>query len=104
MIDIIPTAPGLDMGLYDTQTERAANILDTQLGALEYAPDFGVDLSYFLQTDFKFQNESFKSYCIQVLANEGINVSSVDEILASLYEVLGFNLAPAETTTGLITG
>jgi hypothetical protein len=60
MIDIISSNDGQDLGLYDTQTERAKNILSTQVGSLEYAKDLGVDLNYFLSPDFKFQNESFK--------------------------------------------
>lgn len=47
MIDIVGfTSKG--MQLFDTQTEKAANILSVQLGALEYAKDLGIDLRYFL--------------------------------------------------------
>ncbi len=59
MTDIVSI--GADIGLYDSQSPRAANILSVQLGALEYAPTLGIDLAYFLQEDFRFQNESFKS-------------------------------------------
>lgn len=100
MIDIVSL--GSDIGLYDTQTSKAKNILSVQLGALEYAPDLGIDLEYFLSEDFRFQNESFKSYLIQRLANSGINVSSVIETIEALYTEYTFNLTAAETSGGLI--
>lgn len=103
MIDIIevPAANG-DLGLFDTQTPRAANILNVQLGSLEYAQSLGIDLKYFLSEDFKFENESFKAYLVEVLANNGINVSSVDEVVQRLYNQFIFNLSPEETTGGLV--
>lgn len=101
MIDIIGVS-GTDIDLYDTQTTRAANILGTQLGALEYAQDMGVDLRYFLQDGIKFQNESFRAYCVEILASSGINVSSVDTILETLYAIYNFNLAPEEVSTGML--
>lgn len=105
MIDLIPPSePGLDSGTYDTQNYRAANILAVQLGALEYAQDLGIDLRYFLSENFKFQNESFKSYCVEVLANQGINVSEVLESKDKLFSQFEFLLTPQETTTGLVAG
>jgi hypothetical protein len=100
MIDIVSIDE--DIGFFDSQTTRALNILSVQVGALEYAPDLGIDLRYFLSEDFRFQNEAFKAYLVQVLANYSINVASVIEVIESLYVNYTFNLSPAETTTGLI--
>lgn len=102
MIDIISAENGRDLGLYNTQTTRATNILSVQLGTLEYASDLGIDLKYFLSEDFKFENESFKAYLVEVLANRGINVSSVDEVVHRLFNEFLFNLAPEETSSGLV--
>lgn len=102
MIDIITVEDGLDLGVYDTQTQKAKNILSTQLRSLEYAKDFGIDLEFFLIETFRFENESFKAYCIQVLANFGINVSTVVETIENLFSEYFFNLTPEETSTGLI--
>lgn len=102
MIDIISTTNGLDIGVYDTNTTKAANVLSVQLGALEYAPDLGIDLNYFLSEDFRFQNESFKSYCVNILAQNGINVTEVLDETQSLFSDFIFNISPQETTTGLI--
>jgi hypothetical protein len=100
MMDIV--SQDADIGLYDTQTERAKNLLSVQLGALEYAPEIGIDLEYFLGEDVKFQNESFQSYLIQNLANQGINVASLITNEENLFQQYTFNLSPAETDTGLI--
>lgn len=102
MIDIISIETGLDLGLYNTQTERAANILSTQLRSLEYAQALGIDLKYFLDSEFKFQTESFQAYCIEILANFGINVSEVLTEKANLFEVFDFQLSPEEQSTGLV--
>jgi phosphomannomutase len=100
MIDIVSVTT--DIGLFDAQTEKAKNILSVQLGALEYAPDLGVDLRYFLSEDFRFQNESFKAYLVEVLANNGINVASVVDDVEDLFRQYTFNLTPEETSTGLV--
>ena len=102
MIDIVSFTDGKDFGVSDTQVPRAANILSVRVQTLEYAPDLGIDLDYFLSENFEFQNDSFKSYCVQVLANNGINVASVTEAVESLYTTLGFNLLPENNSTSLI--
>lgn len=101
MIDII-SADENGLGILDTQAARAANILSVQLGALEYAPELGIDLKYFLTEDFRFQNASFKSYLIQVLTNQGINVSEVAEVIDNLFTTMTFNLSPQETEGSFI--
>ncbi len=103
MIDIVtPSENGLDAGAINTQIYRAGNILSVQIGALEYAQEFGIDLAYFLSEDFVFQNESFKSYLIQILANYSINVESVLTVIESLYSDLTFKIPPSDSGGGLI--
>lgn len=102
MIDIVSSEDGQDIGLYDTQTERAKNILSTQIGSLEYQKNLGIDLAYFLSPDFKFQNESFKSYIVEVLAGNGINVASASETVNNLFSELQIKLTPDESSTALI--
>ena len=100
MIDIVRLADGEDIGLYDTEVERAKNVLSIQIDSLEYIPDFGIDLKYFLSEDFEFQNESFKSYCIQRLASYSINVTSVVEEINSLFNSLVFNIGTQNNAGG----
>lgn len=103
MIDISGVHQGEDLSIFNTQTCQAANILSVQVGALEYAPDLGIDLSFFLSDDFKFQNESFKAYLIETLANFGINVSSLVDNVENLFREYTFNLSPEDTgSTALV--
>lgn len=103
MIDIFaPASAGLDAGVIDTNVARSGNILSIQLGALEYAPDLGIDLEYFLSPDFSFQNESFKAYLIQVLASYSINVATITDTVENLYRQYTFNISPSDTDGGLI--
>ncbi len=102
MIDISHISDGDDLGFFNTQTVRAGNILSVQFGSLEYAPDLGIDMNFFLSDSYRFQNDSFKAYLIEVLANQGINVAQLIDTLDSLSEKYTFVLSPDETTTGLI--
>lgn len=102
MIDIISMENGKDLGIQNSDAPRAANILSVQLGSLEYEPTLGIDLAYFLSEDFQFQNESFMSYLIEVLANNSLNVSSVIEVVKSLHTELTINLTPGNSSTGLL--
>lgn len=101
MIDIVGfTSKG--MQLFDTQTEKAANILSVQLGALEYAKDLGIDLRYFLKEKIRFQDDSFKAYLVQTLASRGINVSAIVETINALDANYNIKLSPEENSTGMI--
>lgn len=102
MIDITDAQQGQDMEVFPTETPRAANILAVQIGSLEYAQLMGIDLNYFLQPDFKFQNESFKTYLVETLANWGINVLSVVVKNLPLASNFVFNLNAEETNSGMI--
>lgn len=102
MIDVISWTDGEDLGMGNTQAHRAANILSVQLGALEYAPTLGIDLNYFLTEEIKFQDESFKSYLVQKLAESGINVSNFIELLEDLISDYNINLSPEESSTGFV--
>jgi len=102
VIDIIGFTPEGGMQIYDTQTERAANILSVQLDSLEYLPGFGIDLKYFLTAPIQFQNDGFKGYLIQTLASRGINVASMTTVLNALSTDYNFKLSPQEVSTGLV--
>lgn len=102
MIDVSVGAAGLDLATYNTDTNRATNILSVQTGALEYAPDFGIDLDFFLSPDFKFQTESFKAYCIERLASHGINVTALTESVQSLFTQFNFEVEANSTSTSMV--
>lgn len=102
MIDIVAIGegPGGDIRVFDAQTSKAANVLSVQLGYLEWEPDFGIDLRYFLQEGFMFQNESFKSYLIQRLSESYVNVNQVLESVEDIYRKLTFYVGDSEANSG----
>lgn len=102
MRDIILGAPGQDLGVKETDVPRAVNILAVQFGSLEYAPNFGRDLDFFLQPEFDWQNESFKRYLLEVLSRHGINVSGIDEQIDDLLTQYIIKIAPPNSDDGLV--
>lgn len=93
------TSIGDDLTVLNAQTPKAANVLQIQLGDLEYADTFGIDIEFFLDEDFLFQNESFKSYLIQRLAEHHINVNQVLDTVNAFYEQLTFVVGDLENQT-----
>lgn len=57
----------------DTSIWKAKNLLETQIGNLVYAPEFGIDYDLFFGEDLKIQNETFVSYAIGKLTENGVN-------------------------------
>lgn len=96
MKDIVQIEDGKDLQVQEWVAGKAANVLRTQLGSLEYALNFGVDLDFFVQSNFRFENQTFQVYLIQRLAEHQIDVVSVIEILEAFLERLRFSVR--ETT------
>lgn len=102
MLDIINIEDGLDLQVGNTAVPKAANVLSIQLGDLEYAPTFGVDLRYFLEAGLQFQNASFKAYLVDRLTQSQVQVSQVLEILETLYSQYTFFVGDNRNLEGLI--
>lgn len=92
MKDIIDVRNGEDLVIQDSAVMKAANILSVQLGSLEYAPSFGVDIVYFVFSQIRFQRESFRAYLIERLAAFFINATEVSEVVEVLYSKLTFSV------------
>lgn len=99
MIDITSVTDG-DLRVMETQVPKAANLLQTQLGSLEYAPAFGVDMVFFLDPEFQFQNESFKAYLIQRLSENHVNVNRVIDALDRFFRTYTFVVDAPENSSG----
>lgn len=95
MLDIAEVQNGQDLKLLNTAAPRAGNVLSIQIGSLEYAPTFGVDYKYFIESDFQFQNESFKAYLVQRITEHQINVAQVTDTLESIYSRITFSVGDA---------
>jgi hypothetical protein len=93
---------GTDIGIYDSNVGKAENVLSIQLGKLHYAPDFGIDLRYFLSEEFEFTNDSFRAYLLQRLTEHLIDVVSVTESVENLFTSLGIGVSAKEDNSGLV--
>jgi hypothetical protein len=103
MMDIVEIREGQDLGIADAAVMKAGNVLSIQLGSLEYAPDFGVDLKFFLQDSLQFQNESFRAYLVQRLTEHQINIAQVVETLETFTAMFSFSVGDAnQSSKGLI--
>lgn len=102
MIRDIVTIDGADLGVLQTEAPRAGNLLAVQLGDLEYAPDLGVDKKYFLESEFRIQNESFKAYLVQRLLEQHVNVIDVVDTIETVFHNYGFNIGTSVTTGGFV--
>lgn len=100
MLDIMNPKNGEDLPVANSEAPRAGNVLAVQIGDLEYAQDFGIDLAYFLESEFQIQNESFKSYCVQRLLESNINVVNVQDVVRALFTEYNFQIGSSENTSG----
>lgn len=72
MIDLFIDSDGI-LRSSDTSIYKGRNILQTQIGFLKYAPEFGIDHNLFFGQDFQIQTETFKAYAISKLSENGVN-------------------------------
>lgn len=103
MIQDISITLGQDLSLVRGDILRAGNVLAVQLGSLEYAQDFGVDLRYFLESEFRIQNASFKAYLVQRLLEHQINIVNVLSTIEPLIERMTFMIGESDSGQELIS-
>lgn len=102
MLKDIVALEGSDLGVSQSEAERAGNILATQIGTLEYAPEMGIDLKYFLESEFRIQNASFKAYLVQRLLEQRVNVINVISVINKLSSEYTFQIGSSDKTGSLI--
>lgn len=59
--------------IVNTSIYKAKNLLETQIGSLIYAPNFGIEYDLFFGEDLRIQKETFVAYAISQLSANGIN-------------------------------
>lgn len=96
-LDIVSVQQGMDLGLAVTDVSKAGNIVSTQLGILEYSPFFGVDLDMFLESELRFPDDSFKSYLVQRLSEQGVTVAQVIDTVTTFVEKITFSVGDSGT-------
>ncbi len=103
MFDIISINDGDDIQIANSVVGKASNVVSVQIGSLEYAPDFGSDLKYFLDSQFRIQQSSFKAYLVQRLVANQINVTQCIQTIETLFQTLNFYVDDANNNSkGLI--
>lgn len=102
LFDITSITDGLDLGVSQSEAPRAKSVLETQFGELEYAPDFGTDLRFFLETELRIQPESFQAYCVQRLLQHQINVVNVLITISDFLSTTRFGIGSSESDGSLI--
>lgn len=100
MIDIVEINNGEDLKVYDSIVSKAGNVVSIQLGDLEYATTFGVDLEFFLTSEFQIQNTSFQAYIVQRLTESQVNVSQVLGTIESLVERYTYYVGDVKDLSG----
>ncbi len=100
MMDIIEAIDGNDLNVMDSVVAKAGNVVAVQLGSLEYAQEFGVDLRFFLTSELQFQNESFKAYLVQRLTESQVNVSEILQTIESVFEQYTFFVGDTSKSSG----
>lgn len=94
MKDIIEALDGEDLNVLDSIVAKAGNVVDVQLGDLEYAQEFGVDKRFFLESELQFQNDSFRAHLVQRLTESQVNVAEVIDLVQTLSEKYTFEVGP----------
>lgn len=102
IMDIVEVREGADLGLARSDIARAGNVLSVQLGSLYFAPGFGVDLKYFLQSEYQFQNESFQAYLVNRLVESQVNVVQCVSVVETFYHKYVFEIGQPNNTQGFI--
>ncbi len=100
MIDALTPTQGNDLPTQNSIAPKAGNVVNIQLGSLDFAPDFGVDLEYFITEDFQFQAASFQAYLVQRLAQHKVNVSKVIGLLSGFIENNTFTVGEQPDSAG----
>lgn len=99
-LDIIEAVDGNDLLIMDSEVAKAGNVASVQIAELEYSPDFGVDKKLFLDSEFQFQNESFKAHIVQRLIEHQVNVSKVIDSIDTLLTTYSYSVGSLETPNG----
>lgn len=81
----------------DTDVYKARNILSVQKTNTYYRPDLGIDLRRFIDPDVKIQFETFRSYTLQEMVQQGVRIDAILEIQKDLDKKMEYNVSKTAT-------
>lgn len=85
----------------NTDVYKARNILSVQKTNTHYRPDLGIDLKRFIDPDVKIQFETFRSYTLQEMVQQGARIDAILEVQQDLDKKMDYNVSKT-TTEGMI--
>lgn len=80
----------------NTDVYKARNILSVQKTNTHYRPDLGIDLKRFIDPDVKIQFETFRSYTLQEMVQQGARMDAVLEVQQNLDKELNYKVSQTE--------
>lgn len=80
----------------DTDLYKARNILSVQKTNTYYRPDLGIDLRRFIDPNVRIQFETFRSYTLQEMVQQGARMDAVLEIQKNLDKELNYTVSQTE--------
>lgn len=80
----------------DTDVYKARNILSVQKTNTYYRPDLGIDLRRFIDPNVKIQFETFRSYTLQEMVQQGVRIDAVLEMQEKLDKELNYNVSKTQ--------
>lgn len=80
----------------DTDVYKARNILAVQKINTHYRPDLGIDLRRFIDPNVKIQFETFRSYTLQEMVQQGARMDAVLEVQKNLDKELNYTVSQTE--------
>lgn len=81
----------------DTDVYKARNILSVQKTNTHYRPDLGIDLRRFIDPNVRIQFETFRSYTLQEMVQQGVRIDAVMEVQQNLDKELDYKVSKTET-------
>lgn len=81
----------------DTDLYKARNILAVQKTNTHYRPDLGIDLRRFIDPDVRIQFETFRSYTLQEMVQQGARIDSILEVQKNLDKELDYKVSNTAT-------
>jgi hypothetical protein len=85
----------------DTDVYKARNILSVQKTNTHYRPDLGIDLKRFIDPKVKIQFETFRSYTLHEMVQQGARIDAILEVQQDLDKKMDYNVSKT-TTEGMI--
>lgn len=80
----------------NTDVYKARNILAVQKTNTHYRPDLGIDLRRFIDPNVRIQFETFRSYTLQEMVQQGVRMESVLEAQKNLDKELDYKVSQTE--------